>query len=206
MSYGIPIGPPSQRPEPKSACTPVFNPIERIIVAEFAATGSLSTRRFQAFEAGKTGQRGAEGRRSACAEPARPSTSATETATRSFTPRVSASVRPALELGLVRALGVLKALERLGRVDVAERRVVRNELLRGLNAEALREHRAERGHLHPPEAGERRDPPAQLVSAAGLGPDPRRVAAVVLRDDDGEIVDALGHRAREAVHGRLLAE
>src|SRR5438105_7663333 len=52
----MPIGCPSQSPEPKSACTGASSPIERIIAAEFGATGSLSTRWFHGFEAGKTGQ------------------------------------------------------------------------------------------------------------------------------------------------------
>ena len=55
--------------EPKSACSPVSSPIERIRVAEFAATGSLSTRRFHGFELGKTVQCGAAGNRRAAAEP-----------------------------------------------------------------------------------------------------------------------------------------
>ena len=58
---GIPIGPPSQSPEPKSACTWSPTPIERTIASESAATGSLSTRLFQRFEAGKTGHFGADG-------------------------------------------------------------------------------------------------------------------------------------------------
>src|SRR5579862_2852930 len=70
-SKGMPIGPPSQVPEPKSACTGAFKPIEAISWAEFAATGSLSTRWFHGLFAGKTGQRGAAGSRSARAvEPA----------------------------------------------------------------------------------------------------------------------------------------
>src|SRR5215471_5146799 len=52
----MPIGCPSQRPEPKSACTGESRPIAAIISAEFGATGSLSTRSFHGFEAGKTGQ------------------------------------------------------------------------------------------------------------------------------------------------------
>src|SRR5579864_9644305 len=70
MSYGIPIGCPSYRPEPKSGCSPVVSPIDWIIAAEFAATGSLSTRWFHAFVAGKIGHFGAPGTRSAYAAPA----------------------------------------------------------------------------------------------------------------------------------------
>ena len=57
----MPIGEPSQRPEPKSAWSPVSVPIEPMIAAEFWATGSLSTRRFHGFVFGKTGQRGGGG-------------------------------------------------------------------------------------------------------------------------------------------------
>ena len=53
---GIPIGAPSQSPEPKSACTLPFAPIERTISSELPATGSESTRWFQGFDFGKTGQ------------------------------------------------------------------------------------------------------------------------------------------------------
>ncbi len=53
---GMPIGPPSQVPEPKSACRPVPSPIERISSRELPATGSLSTGRFHGFVFGKTGQ------------------------------------------------------------------------------------------------------------------------------------------------------
>src|SRR3954468_9028030 len=114
-SNGIPIGPPSQVPEPKSACRPVSSPIERISVAEFAATGSLSTRLFQGFERGKIGQRGAVGRRSAAAEPDRAATKTTAARTRTARiPPVSALLALRLELCLVRALLGLVSLERLG--------------------------------------------------------------------------------------------
>src|SRR6266511_3344631 len=62
---GIPIGAPSQRPEPKSACRPVPPPIEEMISEELHATGRRSARWFHGFVFGKTGQRGAAGRRSA---------------------------------------------------------------------------------------------------------------------------------------------
>jgi hypothetical protein len=52
----MPIGLPSQRPEPKSACTESSSPIERMISAEFGATGSLSRRWFHGFEVRDTGQ------------------------------------------------------------------------------------------------------------------------------------------------------
>src|SRR6266480_1804782 len=57
----MPIGCPSQSPEPKSACTGASSPIARIITAEFRATGHLSTRAFHGFDAGKTGQPAIEG-------------------------------------------------------------------------------------------------------------------------------------------------
>ena len=47
---------PSQRPEPKSACTVPPTPIDEITAAESPATGSLSTGAFQTLDAGKTGQ------------------------------------------------------------------------------------------------------------------------------------------------------
>ena len=63
---GIPIGPPSQRPEPKSACMWSSTPIAATTRSEFGATGSLSTRWFQGLEAGKTGHAGAPGSLAAC--------------------------------------------------------------------------------------------------------------------------------------------
>ena len=56
---------PSYSPEPKSGWRPVSTPIDAIICAEFAATGSLSTRSFHGLFAGKIGQLGALGSRSA---------------------------------------------------------------------------------------------------------------------------------------------
>src|SRR5947209_4696670 len=144
MSNGIPIGPPSQVPEPKSAWRPVSRPIERISVAEFAATGSLSTRRFQGLERGKTGQRGALGRRSAAAEPDRAATRSAVAKTGPALIRpVSALLPLRLELRLVRALLGLVGLERLGGIDVAKRRMGRRQLACRLDAEPLRQHRAE---------------------------------------------------------------
>ena len=66
---------PSQRPEPKSACTCPPTPIDAITAAESAATGSVSTCAFQTLEAGNTGQPPSFGG-VAAAEPARPATSA----------------------------------------------------------------------------------------------------------------------------------
>jgi hypothetical protein len=58
---GIPIGPPSQRPEPKSAWTSCMAPIELTSVRESLRTGSLSTGLFHKLDAGKIGQLGAPG-------------------------------------------------------------------------------------------------------------------------------------------------
>ena len=50
----MPIGRPSQSPEPKSGCMVSSAPIERTMASDFAWTGSPSTRWFQGFDAGKT--------------------------------------------------------------------------------------------------------------------------------------------------------
>ena len=55
-SYGMPFGPPSQSPAPKSAWILRSTPIERMIAAESGATGSVSTRWLVENEAGKSGQ------------------------------------------------------------------------------------------------------------------------------------------------------
>ena len=67
---GMPIGPPSQRPEPKSAWRFRPAPIDPTIADELPATGSASTRLFQTLEAGKTGHCGAPGSGYAAADPA----------------------------------------------------------------------------------------------------------------------------------------
>src|SRR3954447_17721936 len=72
---GMPIGPPSQRPEPKSACSPRSRPIEEMTASEFAATGSASTRWFHGFDAGKTEHFGAPGSGAAEDTPARTASS-----------------------------------------------------------------------------------------------------------------------------------
>src|SRR4029453_14781785 len=58
---GIPTGPPSQSPDPKSAGTGSRAPIDRTIFREFERTGSLPTGLFQTFVPGKRGQVGASG-------------------------------------------------------------------------------------------------------------------------------------------------
>ena len=65
--------------------------------------------------------------------------------------------------------------------------MARHELLRDRDAEALREHGAERLDLHLAEAGQRADALAQVVAVGRLRPDARRVAAVVLGDGRGEL-------------------
>src|ERR1044071_8991380 len=87
-SDGIPMGPASHFPAPKSAGTGSFRPIELISCAESADTGSLSTRWFHGLFAGKTEQCRAAGSRSAwAADPvkrtaARPAASAAARVTR----------------------------------------------------------------------------------------------------------------------------
>src|SRR5947208_9791459 len=106
-----------------------------------------------------------------------------------LTPSLSACGRLALSahFRLVRTLLRLVGLERLGRVHVAEGRVARVEGLGGRDAEALPEHGAECLDLHVAEAGETRDPLAQVGAVGRLAPDPARVAAVVLGHDRCQI-------------------
>ncbi len=110
------------------------------------------------------------------------------------------------ERGLVRALRGLVLGESLGRVDVAEHRMIRDERLRQVERRTACEHRGERLHLHLAEAGESLDPPLQIVAVGCVAPDPRGVAAVLLGDDCRQFLHALRHVAREAVDRRLLAE
>src|SRR5581483_421867 len=51
---GIPMGPPFQSPDPKSAWAPVAAPMVFTYVEEFAATGNRSTGAFQILSAGRT--------------------------------------------------------------------------------------------------------------------------------------------------------
>src|SRR6516225_4931711 len=53
---GMPIGPPSQRPAPKSAWKPVLAPIVVTIELEFESTGIVSIGVFQVLLAGSTEQ------------------------------------------------------------------------------------------------------------------------------------------------------
>src|SRR3954454_395255 len=52
----MPIGPPSYRLDPKSACIPVSRPIELMLASELGSRDNESTRRFQMLSAGKRGQ------------------------------------------------------------------------------------------------------------------------------------------------------
>src|SRR3954465_11285925 len=85
-SNGIPIGPPSHVPEPKSGWSGAPRPIALIIAAEFFATGSVSTRAFHGLSAGKIAQPGAVGSGVALipepATSAAPTTNATASARR----------------------------------------------------------------------------------------------------------------------------
>src|SRR5262245_21461439 len=56
VTNGMPIGPPFQVPDPKSAWKPVAAPMVFTIVVEFDSTGSVSTGVFQMLLAGSTVQ------------------------------------------------------------------------------------------------------------------------------------------------------
>ena len=77
---------------------------------------------------------------------------------------------------------------------------------RRLHAELARQQRQHRAHLHLAEAGQLGEPRAQVLAALGLAPDPRGVAVVALLEERAQRAHALGHRAREAVQRRALAE
>ena len=96
--------------------------------------------------------------------------------------------------------------EILGRVDLAEARVLGHELLRRLDAEVEGEDGAEPGDLHLPEAGKRADPLPEVGAVRGLRPDPLGLAAVLVHDDLAELLHSLRHRTREAVDGRRRPE
>src|SRR4029079_4838418 len=55
-------------------------------------------------------------------------------------------------------------------------------------------------------AGEGAEPLLQVGRVLRLRPDARRIAAVLVGDDGGELPNAGGHRTGEAVDGRLLTE
>src|SRR5581483_11796288 len=75
----------------KSACTGSSSPIERMISAEFAATGRSSTRWFHGFDAGKTGQPAIVG---CCCPPPAPVTRATTAANTGSLERIEHRVPP----------------------------------------------------------------------------------------------------------------
>src|SRR5262245_5648695 len=74
MMNGIPIGPPSHIPAPKSAWNPRLAPIVFTIVVELERTGSVSTGVFQMLLAGRTGQLPIIGCADAVPDNAKPST------------------------------------------------------------------------------------------------------------------------------------
>ena len=84
--------------------------------------------------------------------------------------------------------------------------MIRDERLRDLHAVVVREHRAERLDLHLAEARAARRSAFESPVSAASRPDPRRVAAVLVRDDRCQLAHARRHRAREPVDRRLLAE
>ncbi len=81
-----------------------------------------------------------------------------------------------------------------------------NELLRRLDAEMERQHRAEARDLHRAEARERADALAEVRGIRGFGPDPLRLAVVLVGDDRAQLLHSSRHRAREPVDRRTLAE
>ena len=96
--------------------------------------------------------------------------------------------------------------ERLRRVDLPEARLLRNQLLRGLDAEPQREHRAEPRDLHRTEAWQCADPLLQVGAVGRLGPHALGVPAVFVGDDGAQLLHTARHRTGEAVDGRALAK
>src|SRR5579859_3961756 len=151
-SNGIPIGPPSHLPDPKSAWTGESSPIAAISCAEFAATGSPSTRWFQVLLAGKMGQCGAVGSRRARAdEPVRKIAESAAVASRRFIPLSSTAAFEILSaMGMApmrRVLGVAVP-GRTGLLRVT-RQSARHLRIRGWRRYVLRISR------DPPEKGRR---------------------------------------------------
>src|SRR5581483_3622512 len=130
-SNGIPIGPPSHLPEPKSACTGEPSPIDLISSAESADTGSLSTFWFHGLFAGKTGQRRAAGSRSACAD---------EPVSRAIASAIARAAAVARRFISISSAGTVLILSAVGRApsrrvlvvdDDDDIRLLLEELLRG---------------------------------------------------------------------------
>jgi Phosphotransferase enzyme family len=84
--------------------------------------------------------------------------------------------------------------------------MVRNEVLCDGDVEALREHRAQRCHLHLAEARQGGEATPEIGAVRCFRPDALRAPAVLVHDDRCELLHALRHVPGEAVHGRLLAE
>src|SRR5262249_50211640 len=59
--YGMPIGPPSHRPDPKSAFNPAELPMLAMYVDDLASTGRCDTSAYQQVSPGNIGQSGASG-------------------------------------------------------------------------------------------------------------------------------------------------
>src|SRR5438876_2455796 len=93
-------------------------------------------------------------------------------------------------LCLVRALLCLVLGECLGRIDVAERRMLGHDLVHSLElkVEALREHPQHRAYLHFAEAWKGREPRLQILAVARLRPHALGVAVVLIRDHAREIL------------------
>ena len=84
--------------------------------------------------------------------------------------------------------------------------MVGHELLRGLDAEPQRQHRAEPGDLHRAESRECSDPLSQVGGIARFGPHALGLPVVLVGDDGTQILHAPRHRAREAVDRGALAK
>src|SRR4029079_7949793 len=109
----------------------------------------------------------------------------------------------ALALGShLRLLGPLPRLvgrKRLGRVGVAERHVIRRELLPAGwgDTQLLAEDRGDGARLHRPEPGQLEQPGVQVRAILCLGPDPAGVAAVALDDERAQLLRPVGHVGRD---------
>ena len=109
---------------------------------------------------------------------------------------------------LVGSLPRLVAGQGLGRIHVAECRMLRDNALqlRQSHPETLCQHGGDRARLHLADRGEREQPGQQVRAIPGLGPYSRRVRAIPRGDRRAQGLDPVCHRPREAVQGRALAE
>src|SRR4051794_30286844 len=121
-----------------------------------------------------------------------------------LTASASSLGRGRARLRLAGALARLVLRKGLGRVDVTERRGLRDHLVpaRRLDAVPLAEQREDRAGLHLADAGQRDEPLVEIAGIGGLGPDARRIATVVVRDRLAQLAHPLGHVPRKAVQGR----